>query len=247
MNFFSGLVLAEFDLKVENIFSKGENTFFIIKENWDYQLALKFQEEMVSRVYTDKEKKVFIICNHPHCLTLGRGLQRRTKLDNDLVDFDETLRSELEVPLYDIKRGGGLTFHYPGQLVLYPVISLENQKLKVMDFLKKILIEFKLLLEESYAIEELSTDHSLIGLWQRGQKLASIGLCSHKFITYHGFALNLYNDELMNSILAKVYPCGISGSRYISLTDLTSTTDDLFNDIATSLLNSSSESHSLFI
>ena len=89
MNFFSGLVLAEFDLKVENIFSKGENTFFIIKENWDYQLALKFQEEMVSRVYTDKEKKVFIICNHPHCLTLGRGLQRRTKIDNDLIDFDE--------------------------------------------------------------------------------------------------------------------------------------------------------------
>ena len=247
MNFFSDIVLSDFDLKIENIFQKGENTFFVIKEKWDYQLALNFQEKVVSKVFANKEKKVFIICSHPHCLTLGRGLQRRTKADNDLIDFDEGLRGKLDIPLYDIKRGGGLTFHYPGQLVLYPIISLESQKLKVMDFLKRVLIELKDTLEKKYALEELSCEHDLIGLWHRDQKLASIGLCSHKFITYHGLALNLYNDELMDAVLAKVFPCGISGRRYTTLSGITSSRDDFFKVISRYLLNSSADRNSLFI
>ncbi len=247
MIFFEGIDLIEFDLKLENIFSKGRDTFFIIKENWDYELALKFQEEIIQRVYSNKEKKVFIICNHPHCLTLGRGLQRRTKADNDLVDFDENLRGEIEVPLYDIKRGGGITFHYPGQLVLYPIISLENQKLKVMDFLKGILREIQDLLENQFSMRNLTCEHDLIGLWHEDKKLASIGLCSHKFITYHGLALNLYKDEKIQGILSKLYPCGISGNRYISLEEVVSVREDFFEVISMSLLRGSLKPNSLFI
>ncbi|WP_372652246.1 lipoyl(octanoyl) transferase LipB [Halobacteriovorax sp.] len=240
MNFFDGLTLSEFDLTFENIHIKGKNTFYVIKENWSYELALLFQEEVVQRVYLDKKVKVIILCSHPHCLTLGRGLQRRTKADTFLIDFDNELREVIGIPIHDIKRGGGVTFHHPGQLVLYPIVSLENCKKKVMDFLREILNEVKGSLESLYDLTNLSCEEDLIGIWTNDKKLASIGLCSHKFITYHGLALNLYLDEKMQKVLSNIYPCGISGDRYISLDQITKHKDNFFEEISSEIIQSSS-------
>lgn len=240
MNFFEGIVLSEYDLSIENIHKRGEHSFYIVKKEWDYQVALSFQEEIVKRIYQDKKVKVIIICSHPHCLTLGRGLQRRTESDIGLVDFDEALREKISIPLYDIKRGGGITFHYPGQLILYPILSLENHKRKVMDFLKEILCEVQRLLENLYFISSLSSEKDLIGIWHNEKKLASIGLCSHKFITYHGLALNLYRDEKMQEVLKSIFPCGISGERYSSLDQIIDSKGSYFEEISSEIMKSPS-------
>ncbi len=236
MNFFKNLCLDQYGLDENNIEQIDDYSFVVTKESWNYELALDFQEEMVKRVYDDKRYKVIIFTNHPHCLTLGRGLQRRTKADTTLVDFDESLRSQLSIPIYDIKRGGGITFHYPGQLVIYPILSLETHKRKVMDFLKEVLRDIKTSLVDLYGIENLSYENDLIGLWSGCQKVASIGLCSHKFVTYHGLALNLYRDDLMSKTLKSVYPCGISGDSYITLDQITDPSDNYFNDISDNFL-----------
>ena len=120
MKIFEGINLSDYDLELSNIIIKNEHTLFVVKENWDYMSALNFQELMVDRVYEDKSFKVYIICNHPHCLTLGRGLQKKLTPEVNLIDFDESLRTQIGIPIYDIKRGGGVTFHYPGQLVFLP-------------------------------------------------------------------------------------------------------------------------------
>lgn len=232
MKFFETVKLADYGLSSNDIKKIDEFSYVVTKEVWDYEKSLAFQEEMVKKVYNDKRYKVIIFTNHPHCLTLGRGLQRRTKADTELVDFDESLRDQISIPIYDIKRGGGLTFHYPGQLVIYPIISLEANKRKVMDFLKEILSELKNTLIELYSIEDLADDNELIGLWRGERKLASIGLCSHKFVTYHGAAINLYSDELISKSLLRIYPCGIKGSTYIPLDKIIDPSPNYFSDIS---------------
>ncbi|CBW27393.1 lipoyltransferase [Halobacteriovorax marinus SJ] len=232
--------LSTYSLSLSNIHQRDENTFIVIKDIWNYESALRFQEEMVQRVYKNKSLRVFIFCNHPHCLTLGRGLQRRTKADEVLVDFDESLRKEMTIPLYDVKRGGGITFHYPGQLVFYPILSLERHKKKVMDFLNEVLREVKAALESLYQIDKLECEKDLLGLWREESKLASIGLCSHKFITYHGLALNLYEDDLMRKVLGTIYPCGLRGETYMGLSQVMKVESDLFYEITQYLISKSS-------
>ncbi|EQC47334.1 biotin/lipoate A/B protein ligase [Bacteriovorax sp. Seq25_V] len=235
MKIIEGLNLADFDLELSNFIQKDDHTVFVIKENWDYMLAHDFQEVILDRVYADKTQRVYIICNHPHCLTLGRGLQKKLTPDISLIDFDESLREKLDIPIHNIKRGGGVTFHYPGQLVFYPIISLENQKLAVMDFLRGTIRKFKTILEERFHLENLDADNELIGLWCGSRKIASMGLSTRRFVTYHGLALNLYQDEKMSKILRTVYPCGLSGAIYQSIDELLPLESDLFNKITDSL------------
>ena len=231
MKIFEGINLSDYDLELSNIIIKNEHTLFVVKENWDYMSALNFQELMVDRVYEDKSFKVYIICNHPHCLTLGRGLQKKLTPEVNLIDFDESLRTQIGIPIYDIKRGGGVTFHYPGQLVFYPIISLEHQKLRVMDFLRDTIRIFKFALEDLYELDDLDADNQLIGLWKGNRKIASMGLSTRRFVTYHGLALNLYQDEKMRRVLDNVYPCGLRGSIYQTLDELLPRENDLFGRI----------------
>ncbi|MDH5647473.1 MAG: hypothetical protein OEZ01_15795 [Candidatus Heimdallarchaeota archaeon] len=212
--------LTHYDLKEENVTRYSDSFILIEKKNWDYNLAHNFQKDCVDYVRENKKVRIFIICNHPHCFTLGRGLQRNKELDGvELIDFNPELRQRLTIPLYDIKRGGGLTFHYPGQLICYPICSL-GQKFdvyKVMNYLLDIATQT---LIQKYGLNDLSYKQKLLGLWWNKKKLASIGIAVTRFITYHGMALNVLQDEVMNQQLQKVYPCGLPGSVYVSLQEI---------------------------
>lgn len=193
------------------------NVFVLKKWNWDYLEAEAFQLECVEFVRMNPHLSLFIICSHPHCFTMGRGLQKIKDTANvTLVEFED--RSPLPYPLYSIKRGGGLTFHYPGQIVFYPIINLTNHKKAVFDLMLSILEITKKVLEDQLSFSGLVVRRDLLGLWFENEfskaKIASIGLAASRFNTYHGLALNFFHDEEMFQTLRSVHPCGLPGDLY---------------------------------
>ena len=201
-----------------NLFENPEKNIYVLKKwDWDYLEAEKFQLDCVSFVSENPHLSLFIICSHPSCFTLGRGLQ---KLKNDiginLVDYDNQMK--LAFPLHQIKRGGGLTFHYPGQVVFYPIINLTYHRLAVHDFMVSIMEATRMTLMEQFNLNNLEIRNDLLGLWyQNTRKVASIGLANSRFTTYHGLALNYLNNPTMFDALENVFPCGLPGNTYLSV------------------------------
>ena len=199
-----------------------ENFIIVEKFNWDYLDCLKFQEWCVDFVYNNESSKIdiLIFTNHPSCFTLGRGLQKKVTDPVELVDFCEDHKKKLTIPVYDIKRGGGLTFHHPGQVIIYPIINLTRHKLKVYSLMNNIMKIATRVLMKFGAPSKLDYCRDLLGLWYEDKKLASIGLQVRRFITFHGMALNLKSDKLVNENLSYIYPCGLPGSWYSSVDTL---------------------------
>jgi lipoyl(octanoyl) transferase len=201
------------------------NIFILKKWDWDYLEAESMQLKCIDYVLDHPECAFLIICSHPHCFTLGRGLQKIKDSDVTLVDYDP--ETKLSLPLHSIKRGGGLTFHYPGQFVFYPIISLTYYKKAVFDLMLSIMEITKNILEKQFNYSGLVIRRDLLGIWFENKfarvKIGSIGLAVHRYNTYHGLALNFFNDNKMFNELQLVHPCGLSGDTYRNL-------ETIFND-----------------
>lgn len=198
----------------------AENIYLLKKWDWDYLEAEKFQLECVDFVSKNPHISIVLVCSHPHCFTMGRGLQKiKGALNVELTDFDK--ETKLPYPLHAIKRGGGLTFHYPGQFVFYPIINLTINKLAVHDLMLSIMEITRNLIQTQFSLLGLSIKKDLLGLWFESacsaSKLASMGLAVNRFNTYHGLALNFFNDEAMFDALKSIYPCGLPGDLYRDL------------------------------
>ena len=214
LEIFSKELISSYSIDSSNI-SIHSNTLIIKKFNWDFQESLQCQKECHQFVRENKKLKIFIICNHPHCFTLGRGLQRGKNIPN-LESFDESNTSKLSFACHKIKRAGGLTFHYPGQIVVYPIVSLGEHTFSLKELISSLFSSVKFFcLEDSGTILEENNGH-LVGLWHKSKKVASLGIAISHFTTYHGMAFNLKNDEAMFNELRKLNPCGLSGSTYTS-------------------------------
>ena len=201
------------------------NLFVSYKPYWTYDGVENYLLACTEYVRQHPYKKLLIVTNHPHCFTLGKGLQKlKGESVQSLIDFDENLPLPFE--LYKLKRGGGLTFHYPGQMVLYPIINLTATQLNVHDFMIDILNMTKLFLSELFNLNHLEVDQELLGLWyKKGHsqfKIASIGLAITRFTTYHGMALNFFHDDKMFQAIAQLNPCGLPGTIYQSVENLVS-------------------------
>jgi len=167
-----------------------------------------------------RDRKLFIFTSHPHLFTLGRGLQKSKSDDTKaLIHFDESMEKKLTFPLYKIKRGGGLTFHYPGQWIMYPIVNLNHPGHSLKDLIYYMLENVKITIEQNYSISGLDYNRSLLGLWLGEHKLASVGIEIKKFITLHGLALNVKKDQAMFGELKKVNPCGLSSDVYRCMED----------------------------
>lgn len=195
------------------------NTLLVTKWNWDYVSCENFQEQAHELVRKNKSLKVYIFCNHPHVFTLGRGNERG---DDSLVDFDPALSSRLKFPVQKIHRGGGITFHYPGQWIFYPIVSI-SPSYTLDDHMCLLLKSVTSVLKEDFQIENVMTAKKLMGIWKDRRKLASIGVGVKRFVTLHGLALNLIKDEEMFSELGKINPCGMSHETYQSVDQYTDT------------------------
>lgn len=191
-----------------------ENIYFLKKWNWDYMEAEAFQRSCVDFVSVNPHISIFLVCSHQSCFTLGRGLQKlKENIEIDLVDYDSN--SRLAYPLYQVKRGGGLTFHYPGQVVFYPIINLTYHRLAVHDFMNTIMKVAELTLFHQFNLQNINIRNDLLGLWVENKaKIASMGLAISRFNTYHGLALNFFKDQDMFNALEYLHPCGLPGNIY---------------------------------
>lgn len=214
------LKLSDFELSTDNVSELNERTIVVKKFNWDYGVAHKFQRHCLEVLDQNPQIRIIICTSHPRCFTNGRGLQKPRKGEVlELVEFDPALASTLPYPFYQIERGGGLTFHHPGQLIIYPIVRL-NPKTLSLSVMINSLFDFAIDVLKNWDLNHLSHENKLLGLWHENKKLASMGIAIEKLTTFHGMALNFYRDDEMKKALNRVNPCGLNAETYTSVEEL---------------------------
>ena len=182
---------------------------------WNLQKQL--HEKRVSGSIPD----VVLLLEHEHVYTLGKNADRNHLLDSK--------PSNAEV--VQIDRGGEVTYHGPGQLVCYPIIDLHNYQMSVswyMRTLENVVIRCM----QEFGIESKQKD-GLTGVWVDDEKICSMGVRLSKWVTMHGFALNLNPDM---AYFDGMIPCGIFEHGVTSLNDLE--VEYILENIINSLVNS---------
>ena len=186
------------------------------KDIWDYQTSLLTSIINVKRqnrknITKNPTENYFLFVEHPNVYTLGKS----GDLSNLLIN--EQQLKEKEATYYKINRGGDITFHGPGQIVGYPILDLENfftDIHKYLRFLEEVII--KTLAE--YGIKGERSDGET-GVWidtgtPFARKICAMGIRSSRWVTMHGFALNV-NTNL--GYFDHIIPCGIRGKAVTSL------------------------------
>jgi lipoyl(octanoyl) transferase len=186
------------------------------KEVWDYQEAL-FQEILDVKIQNRRAgaglptPNYFLFVEHPHVYTLGKS----GDLNNLLVS--EAQLSERGARFYKINRGGDITYHGPGQVVGYPILDLDNFFTDIHKYLR-FLEEMVIRTLSDYGLEA-SRSQGETGVWlevgtPRARKICAMGVRASRWVTMHGFALNV-NADL--SYFDLMIPCGIKGKGVTSL------------------------------
>jgi lipoyl(octanoyl) transferase len=167
----------------------------------DFLAALGVQEQLVAFKQREEFPDVLLFVEHPHVYTLGRGANAANVLAPE------------EVPVIRTSRGGDVTYHGPGQLVVYPIIDLRSKLRKdVHRYLRNL---------ETTAIQLLA-DFGLAavrrppytGIWIDDRKIAAIGLAVRRSVTFHGLALNINTDL---SYFKRIVPCGLAWADVTSM------------------------------
>ena len=180
----------------------------IILTDWgtiDYREAWQRQEEIFDRQIDNKQNKLptennLIFCEHPHVYTIGKS----GNAGNMLID-DGT------VPVYRTDRGGDITYHGFGQIVGYPVFDLESLGIGLREYITR-LEEAVIRLLDDYDIEGGHYAEGT-GVWidtalpSKTRKICAIGVKSSRYVTMHGFALNVNTDL---SYFGRINPCGFT-------------------------------------
>ncbi len=189
------------------------------KKAWDYQgelfnsiLSVKSANRSLPESQHAETKNYVIFCEHPHVFTLGKSGNVGNLLVRD-VELDS-----IQAAYYHINRGGDITYHGPGQIVGYPVIDMENFFTDIHRYMR--------LLEEA-VIQTLAEYQihggripGLTGVWLnpdepvRARKICALGVKTSRWVTMHGFALNVNTDlQYFNYIV----PCGITDKAVTSM------------------------------
>ena len=161
-----------------------------------FPLAWGWQQQLQRRLLAAPDgPDAVLLLEHEPCYTLGRGA------DPGFLGFDP---AHPPAPLYRIDRGGEVTFHGPGQLVLYPVLNLQRHGADLHAYLRQLEgVVIDLLAELELPAERIE---GLTGVWLEGRKLAAIGVGARRWISQHGLALNV---QIPLEGFAQVVPCGI--------------------------------------
>ncbi|HYN83015.1 MAG TPA: lipoyl(octanoyl) transferase LipB [Gemmatimonadaceae bacterium] len=172
-----------------------------------YEEALELQRTLAAeRISGAIPEDILLLVEHPPVVTLGRSAKSR-----NLVSSPEYLASR-GVELFEVERGGDVTFHGPGQLVGYPIIDLKRHKVDLHWYLRQV-EEALIRTLAPYSIPA-ERNPGFTGVWTRGRKIASIGVHTRDWVTWHGFALNV-TTEL--SYFDLIIPCGIEGVTMTSI------------------------------
>jgi len=166
-----------------------------------YAEALEFQRAVArARIAGAIEQDVLLLMEHPPVVTTGRSSKDRHLLASpDLLE-------RRGIGLFDVERGGDVTFHGPGQLVGYPIIDLKRHRKDLHWYLRQLEQGLIDALGELGIAGERNVGYT--GVWTHGRKIASIGVHARAWVTWHGFALNVSTDL---SYFDLIVPCGIPG------------------------------------
>ncbi|MBZ0198636.1 MAG: lipoyl(octanoyl) transferase LipB [Ignavibacteriaceae bacterium] len=174
--------------------------FIDYKEAWDLQKHIF--EKRLNKTVPD----VLLLLEHPHTYTLGKTADKE-----NLVGTEKYL-SNNNISVYNIDRGGDITYHGPGQIVGYPIIDLKEWKPDTHLYLRS-LEEVIIRTCAHYGIEA-GREPKYTGVWINEKKIAAIGIKVTRWITMHGFAFNVNTDL---SLFSGIIPCGIADKDVTSL------------------------------
>ena len=169
----------------------------------DYAAALAWQQTLVEQRIAAEIPDSLVLLEHPPVFTLGRGGDERYLLNPG------------QVPVHRVGRGGEVTFHGPGQLVGYPILDLKTRGKDVHRYLR-LLEDVLITTLAAWDIAATRRD-GLTGIWVGTDKIASIGIGVRRWVTFHGFALNVNTDL---SYFFAIVPCGLPGVRMTSMQEL---------------------------
>ena len=187
------------------------------KQCWDYQTKLfdaTVQLKIQNRKFPDNSistKNHLIFCEHPHVYTLGKS----GDLKNLLIDGQK--RKEKNISFYKINRGGDITYHGPGQLVVYPILDLDYFFSDIHKYLR-LLEEAVILTLQDYGVFGQRLE-GFTGVWvddkkETPRKICAIGVKCSRWVTMHGIGFNI-NSNL--DYFKHIVPCGIEDKSVTSL------------------------------
>jgi lipoate-protein ligase B len=206
----SRAISAEFFPRQRPMGKSSEQSLWVINAGiLGYEDAWYLQHGLKNARLEEKVGDTLILVQHPPTITLGR----RGKEDNILVERDALKREGIELFVTD--RGGDVTFHGPGQLVGYPIISLSGQGLSVSQYMRRLEDVIMRTLKDVGIIAK-KIPHT-IGVWVGEKKIASLGVRVSQGVTTHGFALNITNDLRPFQF---INPCGMKGLQVTSLREI---------------------------
>mgnify|MGYP003639932517 CR=1 FL=1 len=186
------------------------------KEAWDYQERI-FRSTVNQKIKlrngesTESTENYILFCEHPHVFTLGKSGDK----ENLLLDEDALAKNNAS--FYAINRGGDITYHGPGQLVVYPIFDLDHFFSDIHKYLR-YLEEAVILTLKEFGIESSRVD-GLTGVWIDGdlptaRKICAIGVKSSRWVTMHGIGFNVNSDL---SYFSHIIPCGIQDKSVTSM------------------------------
>lgn len=177
--------------------------FLHLPDPVSYETGLQLQNDLVDRVLSGEQAETIVFLEHQPVYTIGR-LKDQSSLGNPIG---------LPHPVHETNRGGQATYHGPGQLVGYPILNLNSRGRDLHRHLR--LIEDALIQSCVAFGTDACRRNGLTGVWVGNRKLASIGVGVRKWISMHGFAINITQQSLPPFLA--ITPCGLDGVRMTCL------------------------------
>ncbi len=172
----------------------------------DYEKTWNLQHQLWSRRVEGELPDLLLILEHPHVITLGRrGNRVHLKVSLEILEG-------MNIPIFHVERGGDITYHGPGQMVVYPILDLKDygyRLIRYVDQLEEVILH--VLRDFGIGGEKDSRNR---GVWAKGNKIASIGVAIKRWVSFHGVALN-YGTDLKYFDLMD--PCGLAGEKMTSM------------------------------
>ncbi len=176
-----------------------------------YAEAVALQERIREGLAQRRGAEALLLLEHPHVYTLGRNADRAGVL------ADEARLRGLGVEVHECDRGGQVTYHGPGQLVGYPILNLAPDRRDLRRYVRDLQEVLVRTLAEFGISAAGRHEQPAIGVWAGTRKLASIGVHVSRWLTTHGFALNVSTDL---TYFSGIVPCGLQGVEMASVQSL---------------------------
>ena len=184
----------------------------------EYGKALDIQETLLAKCQKQDVDDTLLLLEHPPVLTMG------TRADKANIYLPPKQLESYGVRIYEVNRGGDVTYHGPDQIVGYPIFNLLRHKKNIKGFVQNIQEVFIRLLKSEYGICAHKEEKTYTGVWIGNDKITAIGIAVKHWVTMHGFAFNVNTDL---SHFQWINPCGLTGRGVTSLQKLAGEKQDM--------------------